>query len=166
MYIDVNDISKKKDNSKFINVSIKPNEIFKEDSEVKVVDIIKFEGKTYREDEAIYFDGNISGLLLITCSRCLEDFEYTLDIEMHEKLSLVPNDEDDSVAFIDSDKINLNELIENNILMSLPIKKLCNEDCKGLCQGCGRNLNKVACDCENKAVDPRLAKLKDLFFTD
>lgn len=166
MYIDINDISKRKDTSKSVNVMIEPDDILKEDSEIKVVGKILFHGKIHREDETIYLDGNVSGLLLLTCSRCLEGFEYPLDIEMHEKLSLVPNDEDDSVIFIDSDKINLNELIENNILMSLPFKKLCSEDCKGLCQNCGSNLNKGECNCDKDAVDPRLAKLKDLFFTD
>ncbi|MDP4087947.1 MAG: DUF177 domain-containing protein [Bacillota bacterium] len=166
MYIDVNDISKRKDVCKAINISIKPDDILKEDSEIKVLDNIDFEGKIYMDEDIFYLDGKISGLLALTCSRCLEGFDFPLNIEMHEKLSLVPNDEDDSIIFVDSDKINLNELIENNILMSLPFKKLCSEDCKGLCQSCGSNLNREKCDCENGNVDPRLAKLKDLFFTD
>ena len=56
--------------------------------------------------------------------------------------------------------------MENNILLTLPIKRLCKEDCKGLCQQCGNNLNLSTCQCDNDDIDPRLAKLKDLFSTD
>ena len=166
MYININDLNNKKSASKTINVSIKPEDIFIGNSEVKAAEEIVFSGTASKLEDIIYLEGRLSGLLTLMCSRCLDHFQYHLDIEISEKFSAVPNDEDDLVIFIDSDIINLNELIENNILMSLPIKKLCNGDCKGLCQSCGSNLNKKTCNCGNDTVDPRLAALKDLFFTE
>ncbi|WP_139904532.1 YceD family protein [Clostridium thermarum] len=166
MYININDLSNKKNSSKEINVSLKPDMLFIGNSEIKTNKEIVFSGVTGRVDEMFYLDGKLSGELILMCSRCLEDFIYPIDIEIHEKFSAVPNDEDESVIFIDSDIINLTELIENNILMSLPIKKLCSEDCQGLCQSCGCNLNKKTCNCDNGNVDPRLEKLKELFFTE
>jgi uncharacterized protein len=166
MYININDLNNKKNASKEISVSLNPTDLFIGNSEVKAEKEIVFSGIAGRVEEIIYLDGRLSGELTLMCSRCLEGFKYSLDIEIHEKFSAVPNDEDDFIIFIDSDIINLTELIENNILMSLPIKKLCNEDCQGLCQNCGSNLNKKTCNCDNVNVDPRLAKLKDLFFTE
>ena len=59
--------------------------------------------------------------------------------------------------------LDLKEVAENSIYLELPFKKLCNEDCKGLCQSCGVNLNNETCSCEDLDIDPRLAGLKDFF---
>ncbi|SUY61625.1 ribosomal protein L32 family protein [Clostridium sporogenes] len=61
-----------------------------------------------------------------------------------------------------NEAIDVTEVIENNIIIELPIKRLCKKNCKGLCQQCGANLNFSKCKCE-KDIDPRLAKLKDFF---
>ena len=63
----------------------------------------------------------------------------------------------------ENDRLDLDEIVENNIISMLPIKRLCNEDCKGLCHQCGINLNHNTCKCEIEDVDPRLAKLKNCF---
>ena len=59
-------------------------------------------------------------------------------------------------------EIDLTEAVQEQILLSLPLRPLCREDCKGLCPGCGEDLNKGACGCSGKAVDPRLAVLGNL----
>ncbi len=111
----------------------------------------------------IFLDVNVKTELNIPCSRCFEKFSYPIDIEIHEKFSLNPGSEDDEVIFIEGEKIDLSDIIESNIIPSLPIKKLCNEDCKGLCQVCGANLNFNQCNCKKDETDPRMDKLKDLF---
>lgn len=65
---------------------------------------------------------------------------------------------------LEDEVIDVTEVIENNIIIELPIKRLCKENCKGLCQQCGVNLNFSKCKCE-KDIDPRLAKLKDFFYS-
>lgn len=166
MVIDIADIVKRNTQKMEITFSIEPNDIFVENSEVKLNDSLNFTGNLYVLGDVLNIEGEVTGTLKLVCSRCMEDFQYPLQLDIREAFSLVPNDEDDSIIFIDSDNINLTEIIESNILMSLPIKKLCSEDCKGLCQVCGANHNKVTCDCESQNIDPRLDNLKDLFFTD
>ena len=58
--------------------------------------------------------------------------------------------------------LDLDETVISDVLLSLPQKNLCKEDCKGLCSQCGHNLNEGECDCDKKQVDPRLEILKQL----
>jgi DUF177 domain-containing protein len=62
----------------------------------------------------------------------------------------------------DADKINLFKELRDYALLSVPMKKLCREDCKGLCYTCGKNLNEGSCDCEKQHADPRWQPLVDL----
>ena len=66
------------------------------------------------------------------------------------------------IALMNSDVIDITEIVEKAIISTLPIKRLCKEDCKGLCQSCGANLNKEECSCNNEDIDLRLADLKAL----
>ncbi len=166
MYIDVKELNNNKNSNRAIDINISSGEIFTGNLEVKVIDNIHFSATIRKLENIIYLNGQVNGELSLLCSRCLERFQYLLNIEIDEKFTQVPSEEDENITFLDRDKINLIELLESNILMSLPIKKLCNEDCKGLCQQCGCNLNKKTCNCSIGNVDPRLAKLKELFFTD
>ena len=67
------------------------------------------------------------------------------------------------IMFVDGDTLDITEIIENSIISTLPIKRLCKEDCKGLCSQCGTNKNVKECQCDNFDVDIRLAKLRELF---
>jgi len=58
--------------------------------------------------------------------------------------------------------IRMDEIIKQLIYLSLPMKSLCNDDCKGICPYCGVNLNNEICQCERNLTDPRFDKLKDL----
>ena len=58
--------------------------------------------------------------------------------------------------------LDLDDLIMNDILLELPTKLLCRDDCMGLCPECGKNLNDGTCSCRKETVDPRLAVLKQL----
>lgn len=117
-------------------------------------------------EDLINLDGNFTTELRLNCSRCLSDFNKDIDIPIHESFSTNPNNEDDEVIFINGDTIDITNIIKNNIIMSLPIKKLCKNDCKGLCQHCGTNFNVSSCNCTKDEIDPRLSKLKDLFSAD
>jgi len=87
-------------------------------------------------------------------------------IHAHEKFSNNSDNKDDEIIFIDGDTIDITNIVKNNIILSLPFKKLCKDDCKGICQNCGGNLNTTSCHCKEDDIDPRLAKLKDLFSAD
>src|SRR5215213_1252628 len=70
--------------------------------------------------------------------------------------------EDLILSAYEGDAVDLDELVREQILLALPSRHLCREDCKGLCQRCGANLNNGPCSCEQGEVDPRWAALADL----
>ena len=75
------------------------------------------------------------------------------------------SDESDDIIVLDNDEVDVEELARDAFILDMDTKFLCSEDCKGLCSGCGANLNREACRCK-KAVDPRLAKLAQLLQND
>jgi uncharacterized protein len=124
---------------------------------------IEVEGEIYTAGDILTLEGTISTELNLPCSRCLSAFMYAITLPIHERFSNISHDEDDEIIFIEGDSIEITDIVKNNIVLSLPIKKLCSDDCKGLCQHCGKNLNISTCNCGNDIVDPRLEKLKDMF---
>jgi uncharacterized protein len=96
------------------------------------------------------------------CTRCLDVFEDVMQIQVQE-LYAYPHPIDDAEFFIGQDaKLDLAPLLRAEILIALSHKKLCHEECAGLCPQCGTNLNYESCDCEIDDIDPRMAKLKEL----
>jgi uncharacterized protein len=72
-------------------------------------------------------------------------------------------EEDDlTTAFYENDTIDLGQMMREQFFLALPMKPLCQDECKGLCPACGINWNKGACHCSNQWEDPRLAALKAL----
>lgn len=124
---------------------------------------IKVVGNALRNDKNISLDASVSTELELVCSRCLETFKYPVNIQIHEEFTNNRSDEDDETNLLMSGKVEITEIVVDDILSSLPIKRLCSENCRGLCQHCGVNLNREQCNCEADDIDPRLAKLKDLF---
>lgn len=98
-----------------------------------------------------------------SCDRCGEEFTRHIDMTFSHKLAqtLVDDGNDDYIETPDM-TLELDETVISDILLSLPQKNLCKEDCKGLCQQCGKNLNEGDCSCDKKQIDPRLEILKQL----
>jgi len=108
----------------------------------------------YNTNDSFIFTGKLIGYMILACSRCLEEFKYPVDIDINEEI--------EKKNIKDIKNIDLEELFIENILLSIPIKPLCSENCQGICPKCGQNMNEGQCDCDTEAIDPRLAKLKDL----
>jgi uncharacterized protein len=66
------------------------------------------------------------------------------------------------IGYYNGDGLVLEDVLREQVLLSLPEKTLCRADCNGLCPSCGRNLNTEQCSCESTAVDPRWNALSDL----
>ncbi len=103
------------------------------------------------------------------CARCLEpvreDFSVTLErtVAAADSLSEKQLEENvDEYAVIEDDRLDLDELIREEILLSFPMRILCSPDCPGLCPKCGKPLRLGDCGCPKKEPDPRLAILKTL----
>mgnify|MGYP000856171393 CR=1 FL=1 len=115
----------------------------------------------------ILAEGHIETVLVVACSRCLELFNLALKVPFrmgyteHQEQGAASPDEDLEVRLFSGDVIDVIPDVEETILLSLPMKSLCSQDCRGLCAQCGQNLNLQACDCEQDQIDPRLAVLRD-----
>ena len=98
----------------------------------------------------------------VVCSRCAEEFkkDFIVDIE-HLLAKSLENDDNDDYIVVENGSLDLATLISEDVIFSLPLRFLCDEECKGLCSKCGKNLNDGPCDCK-KDVDPRMAALLSL----
>ena len=98
------------------------------------------------------------------CARCVEPVSNVLEISFEKDIASsgdVSEDNDDYII-IEDKKFDMLPVVEEEIMLEMPSRTLCKEDCRGLCQKCGKNLNEGDCDCDKKEVDPRLAILKTL----
>ena len=100
----------------------------------------------------------------LTCDRCLDEFERAFSCSWEHLLVAEPltDDSDTENIEVPDGLLNLDELVWADILLNLPSKLLCREDCKGLCPQCGQNRNHGSCSCTEKTVDPRWAALDEL----
>lgn len=115
--------------------------------------------------------GEFSTVLSVSCHRCLRSFELPirqkLDLvfiprdQMPHKLDVELADKDMNIASY-KDSIDLCQIVDEQVVLALPMKSLCSEDCKGLCPHCGKNLNESSCTCEKVSCDPRLVALKEI----
>ncbi len=92
----------------------------------------------------------VSATVCHVCDRCLDEFnrEYSLTVE-HILVRSTSSDKNDEYVVCPDDTLDLNELAITDLLLSMPTKILCREDCKGICVGCGTNLNSAPCKCNS-----------------
>ncbi|HFC97900.1 MAG TPA: DUF177 domain-containing protein [Thermosulfurimonas dismutans] len=108
--------------------------------------------------------GRVRTTVELTCDRCLERFELEIDEEFEVEfrpLASLPlreetqlSREDLEVIFYDGEAVPVDELVREQVILAVPYKKLCREDCRGLCPRCGKNLNQGPCGCEIRKESP------------
>ena len=135
MEIQFLDLISRKERKKDITYKVVTEPFYFEGDYIKPLSEVDVKGEVTSDNDIITIKAHIKVDLELKCSRCLDTFIYPIDIT---------------------------EIVENSIISTLPIKRLCSKNCKGLCQSCGANLNKEACNCNNEDVDLRLAGLKAL----
>lgn len=110
-------------------------------------------------------EGKVKSELLLRCSRCINEFSYKINGEFKAEFFPSPNAADSpeaDVHYYTGNLIELQDVVLESILLELPMKAVCAEDCKGLCPKCGTNLNEKQCDCSLEEIDPRLEILQKL----
>lgn len=108
---------------------------------------------------------SITSAIQLRCDRCLTVFPYDLDLTGKQVLVRRIYDEDflnEDYIEVPDDSLDVSELARDEILLHLPSKVLCKEECKGICPYCGINRNEKSCQCGDKKVDPRLQILGQL----
>ncbi|MGB4438111.1 MAG: DUF177 domain-containing protein [Sedimentibacter sp.] len=126
---------------------------------------ITFNGDVFKVEDNVLLTGTIKYTFADECSRCLENFDNTVETKFEAIIvqKLNEDDESDEIQLVITDGcVVLDEIIKQMIYLSMPMKSLCKTDCKGICPTCGVNLNYEKCKCENNLADPRFNKLKDL----
>ena len=105
---------------------------------------------------------NMETVLSCVCDRCgalfKKPFSYTLDRMLADELEEGENDE---ILLLEDGMLDVSELVRETFILNMDTKLLCREDCRGLCPGCGVNLNVEECRCKREP-DPRWAALKKL----
>lgn len=116
--------------------------------------------------------GDLSTQVELACARCLEPIhrEVTRKFELlyrpqgsdagKEELSVTAAEAE--VGYYQGEGLLLEDVLREQLLLALPLKAICREDCKGLCPHCGRNLNNEQCNCAEPLEDPRWSALKDI----
>lgn len=119
---------------------------------------------------------NVAGMLLLSfeastvlksvCDRCLKPFDQPKTIRYECMLAEELEDEEsDDIILLEDGAVDLGDLARTAFILDMDTKTLCSEDCKGICPGCGVDLNQGTCTCK-KEVDPRLAVLAKLLDKD
>lgn len=127
---------------------------------------ISVSGKAVNEAGVVYLRYSVSFTLRLPCDRCLEVFDRGYRYSFEEILVTEESPEHEDYIAAPDAILDMDELCLSDILLSLPSKQLCREDCKGLCPMCGMNLNEGNCNCQKREADPRLAVLGELLSND
>jgi uncharacterized protein len=124
---------------------------------------VKFDGSVFNAGGKYTVKGNVSTIAQLVCDRCLSEFEREINFDIDEVF--VRNESSDNVeAYLFSgSEIDLNDAVVSGILLNLPMKSLCRENCKGLCFKCGCNLNVSECGCDRGYVNPYFEDIKSFF---
>ncbi len=116
--------------------------------------------------------GHLAVQMEAECDRCLEVAGYPLDLDFdlyYAPVEAGPDSgevalktADSEIDFYQGDGLELEDVLREQILLALPMQKICREDCQGICPVCGQNRNLIACGCQVKAPDDRWAALRNL----
>jgi len=121
-------------------------------------------------DKLISIKGSIDGTITLTCAKCLEEFflplHTTIDIELVPKemtphvAELELKGDDLDIYYFEGDEIDVDPYIYEEVVLNIPIKPLCHDACKGLCDVCGKNKNIEECTCHKNSYTLLAEKLK------
>lgn len=138
-----------------------------EDSEFNFVEPAQFLlTLTNVGNSAINVEGEMQVALKVSCNRCLQDFVLTLSSPFsetyYEKNQPTHSGQTEEWVAYSGDVIDITPEVMATVIMNLPMRFICSEQCRGLCPVCGVNLNQEQCNCVQQQLDPRLAKLQEL----
>ena len=124
---------------------------------------VRVEGQVRNRAGALELKVRLETVLSLSCDRCARPFQREKTVEYETLLAFeLANEESDDIVVLNKDgELELDELMREVFLLEMDTKNLCSEDCKGLCPGCGADLNVEPCRCK-KEIDPRWAKLAQL----
>lgn len=122
--------------------------------------------------EDIRLVGSFATQVEVRCARCLDpvkrDIRESFDL-VYRPLGVDARGEESSISraeteigYYQGEGLLLEDVLKEQLLLALPVKQVCSNECKGLCPQCGGNLNVEDCDCAATMTDPRWAALEDI----
>ncbi len=133
---------------------------------------IEIDAHIIKNADDIFINGSIEAELTMECSRCLKVFTVTINpnfsvnympaLEGFDEEELELNKADMEIGFYKGGTFELDDLIKEQIVLSVPMQPLCSLSCKGICPVCGQNLNVKGCNCGQENIKPQFAVLKNL----
>ena len=156
-----------------------PEDGLHQDVEIPVVlperrspDMARGHVRIFRFGKKVLVEGSIKMSASLLCSRCLKDLPFPVEIDFKEEYnpaSEIVTDEDYELSrgeldlsYYSGDELDLSELVQEQVLLAIPMKPLCSDECRCICQNCGSDLNDSRCSCSSEEVDARMAPLKVL----
>jgi uncharacterized protein len=149
-----------------------PEELDLLDERVRLAGPASVNGVVRRTDDKVVVVGRAEAPARIECDRCLKPVELPVSTDFsvdyitgrdYESTNVVELTEDEmSLSVFAGDAIDLDEIVREQVLLAVPARALCQQDCKGICPTCGADRNAGACDCETSEIDPRWEALKKL----
>ena len=149
-----------------------PDELNPVDERVRLTGPASVKGKVRLSGNQVFVDGHIEARAQVECDRCLQPVEAPVSADFaleyisgtdYESSDVVELTEAEMlVSVFDGEAIDVDEIVKEQILLAVPTRMLCREDCKGICPECGVDKNKGECQCVTDDIDPRWAALKNL----
>lgn len=128
-----------------------------DDTEFRLLAPVSYELTVAKFDDTVTIEGPVTARLSLSCSRCLEEFDLDLSLRMVIKLTekskspdaaeMELRNEDLDVYYYEGDEIDLDPYVYEEVMLNMPMRPLCREECKGICPTCGKNRNIEPCDC-------------------
>ena len=119
------------------------------------------EGRVFNEAGILTLEGTLTAEMTCICDRCGAEFDSVKETELSVTIVEENTGDDPELYVLQGDEIDLDEILSTCFVLDMETKFLCTEECKGLCSGCGKNLNLGPCACR-KPIDPRFAVLEQL----
>ncbi len=153
--------------------SLAPGELELSKHGLEQIGALDFSGFVERKSSDFRLSGALVTVVEMECVRCLnsvrESVRRQFDLYFqkresfiyaeHEEIGL--NQSDTQTSFFTGTELGLNEIIEEQILLALPMKPLCRSQCRGLCPVCGIHLNKDTCECSSSEINPAFETLRE-----
>ena len=151
-----------------------PGELDFSDERVRLSVAPEVSGTLVLKGKRVLLHGRLAARVEVDCDRCLQPVDVPVDAQFslqyitrleYDSSQAVELEETDlTVSVFDSESIDIDELVREQVLLAVPERTLCRADCKGLCPACGADRNLKPCGCGGAETDPRWAALKNLRF--
>ena len=118
-------------------------------------------GEVFNEAGVLRLVGEVTADMICICDRCGAEFESEKTTQLDVVIAEEESEDNPELFILQGDAIDIDDVVSTCFILDMETKFLCKEDCKGICSGCGVDLNTETCRCKKK-IDPRFAVLEQL----